>query len=147
MKKFVFLLLFVLTTQLAVQAQNQIEGGLRFGGGFNNNVAIDFTIPIAAKPRLHPTLYIDNGGVAIGSYFDWMFEIKDAHNWRLYPGVGPELYLYDGADLGVAGNFGIEYLFDIPLTVGFDWRPSIILTRNGNFSAENWGISARYRFN
>ncbi len=147
MKKFVFTLTFVLTLSFFTQAQNPFEGGLRFGGGFNNNIALDFTIPIAAKPRLHPSLYLGNNGVIIGSYFDWIFALEGATQWRLYPGFGPELYLFNTPDLGVAGNFGIEYMFDIPLTVGFDWRPGIILTRDGEFNTDNWGIMIRYRFN
>ena len=148
MKKAILTLSLLVSIIYFSQAQNYFEGGLRFGGGFNNNVALDFTLPLAAKPRLHPTLYFDNNGVTIGTYFDWMFNVEDAEGLRLYPGVGPELYLYNNnTDLGIAGNFGIEYVFDIPLTVGFDWRPAVIVTGPGDFNTDNWGIMIRYRFN
>ncbi|XOV91099.1 MAG: hypothetical protein ACFHWX_12905 [Bacteroidota bacterium] len=146
MKKLVIAIGLFLSVGFYTQAQNHLEGGLRFGGGFNNNIALDFTVPLAAKPRLHPAMYFNNNGVTLGAYFDWLFTVNDAPGLRLYPGVGPELYLYNNAELALAGNFGIEYAFDIPLTVGFDWRPSILLTEGGPLGTNNWGIIVRYRF-
>ncbi len=147
MKKLIFTVGFIFTVSYFTQAQNHLEAGLRFGGGFNDNIAFDATIPIAAKPRLHPALYLNNNGVTIGTYFDWMFDVNDVPGLKVYPGVGPELYIYNEADLGVAGNFGVEYLFDFPMTVGFDWRPALVLTNGGAFRSSNWGIAVRYRFN
>jgi hypothetical protein len=60
--------------------------------------------------------------------------------------VGPEIYIFDDFDFGVAGNFGAEYAFqEVPITLGFDWRPSIIVTE-GDFEAGNIGFIVRYRF-
>jgi len=52
----------------------------------------------------------------------------------------------------LAGDFGVEYAFDFPLTLGLDWRPSFFLSRVDDFDEfdefepSNWGISIRYRF-
>ena len=144
MKKLILTSSLIFAIVFMTSAQSNLEAGLRFGGG-NDNVAIDGTIPLAAKPRLHPSIYLNDGGVTIGTYFDWMFPFPDVEGLSVYPGVGPEFFFYNEVNLGVAGNFGIEYAFDFPLTVGFDWRPGILLTTGGDFHSANWGLIARYR--
>ena len=46
----------------------------------------------------------------------------------------------------IAGDFGAEYSFDFPLTVGLDWRPGFEVTEGFAFKSSNWGIFARFRF-
>ena len=137
----IFLFILVMAVNLA-KAQSNWEVGGRFG----NDFALDLTIPLAA-PRLHSAIYFDNS-VALGFYFDWLFDVEgDAPTgFRVYPGVGPEFYFYNGLDVAVAGDFGLEYAFKFPLTIGFDWRPNIMLTENMHFGANNWGLIARFRF-
>jgi hypothetical protein len=138
----VLLLVVPVLTLPDLKAQSNWEIGARFG----DNFSIDMTIPLAASPRLHPAVYIDNN-VAVGAYFDWLFALQGGPNGlKFYPGVGPELYFYDGFDMAVAGDFGVEYSFDFPLTIGFDWRPHFMLTNNFKFYSNNWGIFARFRF-
>ena len=125
-----------------LKAQSNWEIGARFG----DNFSIDMTIPIAAAPRLHPAVYIDND-VAIGFYIDWLFALQGGPTGlKFYPGVGPELYFFDGLDIAAAGDFGVEYSFEFPLTIGIDWRPHFMLTNNFKFNSNNWGIFARFRF-
>ena len=135
--------LMMLVTVQESKAQG-MEIGLRAGHAFG----IDGTFPIAAKPRLHPSIYFDTNNTPLGvaAYFDWMFKLEgEARGLKFYPGVGPELWFGDELEIGAAGNFGAEYLFDFPLTVGFDWRPSLILTE-GELLTNNWGFTARFRF-
>jgi hypothetical protein len=135
-----FLGLIILKSEL--RAQSNWEIGVRFG----NDFAIDATIPLGKGPRLHPAIYIDNS-VAVGAYFDWLFALSDGPSGlKFYPGVGPELYFYDGFDIAAAGDFGVEYSFDFPLTIGIDWRPHFMLSDNFHFNSNNWGIIARFRF-
>lgn len=123
------------------QAQANWEAGVRFGDGFS----IDATVPIGATPRLHPAIYFDRFG--IGTYFDWMFSLNGGPTGlKFYPGVGPELFFENQFDFAVAGDFGAEYSFEFPLTIGIDWRPRFRFTNNADFSANNWGIIARFRF-
>ncbi|MDW7694073.1 hypothetical protein R9C00_04905 [Flammeovirgaceae bacterium SG7u.111] len=150
MKKYFFTLITLCLFAGMSNAQSNWEIGGRLGGGgwapgnHSNNFSIDMTIPFKA-PRLHAALYLDND-IAAGVYFDWMFILnKGPKGLKFYPGVGPELYFYDGVDLAVAGDFGVEYSFDFPLTVGVDWRPNFMLTDNMNYSSGNWGILARFR--
>ena len=131
-------LLFILP---ALKAQSNWEIGVRFG----DNFSIDLTIPLAASPRLHPAVDIDNN-VAIGAYFDWLFALQGGPTGlKFYPGVGPELYFYDGLDIAAAGDFGVEYSFNVPLTIGIDWRPHFRLSDKFRFNSNNWGIFARFR--
>jgi len=130
---------FLMTTDL--KGQSNWEIGARFG----NHVALDMTIPLKA-PRLHPAVYFGNN-VSFGAYFDWLFSLEgDPYGIKFYPGVGPEFYFNNGFDVAAAGNFGIEYSFKFPLTIGFDWRPHFMLSDAFKFSGGNWGFFARFRF-
>ncbi|NJN43054.1 MAG: hypothetical protein HC811_13325 [Flammeovirgaceae bacterium] len=65
---------------------------------------------------------------------------------KFYPGVGPEFFFGNDFDFQIAGNFGVEYSFEFPLTIGFDWRPAIRVTNDTGFRSDNWGLIARFRF-
>jgi hypothetical protein len=137
-----FIPVFLLITSFNLSAQSNWEAGVRFG----DNFSIDATIPIGATPRLHPAVYFDRFGVA--TYFDWMFALSDGPTGlKFYPGVGPEFFFEDRFDFAVAGNFGVEYAFKFPMTIGFDWRPGFRLTNGSKWKSDNWGIIVRYRFN
>jgi hypothetical protein len=144
-KPFVFLQLAViiglLSSSTDLKGQANWELGVRFGDEF----AIDMTIPLAASPRLHPAIYFDRFG--IGTYFDWMFALSGGPTGlKFYPGVGPEFFFEHSFDFHIAGDFGVEYSFDFPLTLGFDWRPGFAVTEGFDFKYGNWGFIARFRF-
>jgi len=127
--------------------QSNWEGGLRFGDRWS----ADFTIPLGGGPRLHPSIYFNRFG--IGTYFDWLFAISDGPSGlKFYPGLGPEIYFGSSSktgndvDVAIAGDFGVEYSFDFPLTIGFDWRPGFTLTNDFKWKSNNWGFMARFRF-
>jgi len=123
-----------------LKAQANWEVGMRFG----DDIAIDMTIPLAAAPRIHPAIYFDRFG--IGGYFDWMFALSDGPaGLKFYPGVGPEFFFGNSFDFHIAGDFGVEYSFDFPLTIAFDWRPGFKVTEGFDFKTSNWGFSARFR--
>jgi hypothetical protein len=141
MKKLVFIFSFLFIISGAVYAQSNWEAGVRFGDQFS----LDLTIPIAASPRLHPAVYLDRFGV--GTYFDWMFALSDGPSGlKFYPGVGPEFMFEHEFDFNIAGDFGIEYSFDFPLTIGVDWRPHFAVSDGFKFRSGNWGFVARFRF-
>jgi hypothetical protein len=131
--------LFVAGTS-TMNAQSNWEGGVRFGDRWS----ADFTIPLKSV-RFHPSVYFDRFG--FGGYFDWLFAISDGpKGFKLYPGLGPEIFFGNNVDVAIAGDFGAEYSFDFPLTIGFDWRPGFTLTNDFKWKSSNWGIMARYRF-
>ena len=134
-----FALLFVIETS---NAQSAFEAGIRAG----HDVGIDATFPLSKAPRLHTSLYFAND-FAIGTYLDWLFSLDGGpQGLKFYPGVGPDFFFGDDFNVGIAGNFGIEYSFDFPLTVGFDYRPGFMITNNFNSYTSNWGFTARFRF-
>ena len=140
------LIISLLTLSLTVvayysNAQANLEAGVRGGG----NWSVDATMPIGKAPRLHPAVYIDNFGVA--GYLDWMFALSGGPTGlKFYPGVGPEFWFNDGFDFDIAGNFGAEYSFKFPLTIGVDWRPGFQVTDGFKWKDGNWGFLARFRF-
>ncbi len=142
MKRIILVSVITLTCFLFsynIQAQTNWELGMRFG----EIISIDATIPIGPTPRIHPTIY----RFGIASYFDWMFSISGGpKGLKFYPGVGPEFWLEGDFDFDIAGNFGAEYSFDFPLTVGIDWRPAFRTTDDFKFRAGNVGVTARFRF-
>ena len=136
-----FLFFFFLLISIKSIGQSNWEAGIRFG----DNWSVEATIPIGITPRLHPAVYFDRFGVA--TYFDWMFALSDGPSGlKFYPGVGPEFYFEDRFDVAVAGDFGVEYAFEFPLTIGFDWRPGFRLTNDVKWKSNNWGFIVRYRF-
>jgi hypothetical protein len=123
-------------------AQSNWEAGVRFGDGF----ALDATIPLNTEPRLHAAAYFGNN-FGLGAYFNWMFALNEGpQGLKFYPGVGPELYFGNEFNIAAAGDFGAEYSFDFPLTVGIDWRPRFMITDGFDFQGSNWGLCARFRF-
>jgi hypothetical protein len=135
------IILALLLANYNTQAQSNWEAGMRFG----NEISVDLTIPLAASPRLHPSIYFDRFGV--GTYFDWMFALSGGPTGlKFYPGVGPEFFFGNDFDFHIAGNFGAEYSFNFPLTIGFDWRPGFKVTEGFKWKSKNWGITARFRF-
>jgi hypothetical protein len=149
MKKIALLSFLVSTTLLMnfeTKAQSNWEAGIRFGDG----VDLDFTIPFKA-PRIHAAAYFNSGPAGAdfgaGGYFDWLFALNGSPaGLKFYPGVGPELYFGSNFDFAVAGDFGVEYSFDFPLTIGLDWRPRVVFTNNNGLEGGNWGFIARFRF-
>ena len=141
MKKSIIILMGLFFAFSSLKAQSNWEAGVRFG----DNFSIDLTIPIGLSPRLHPAIYFDRFG--IGGYFDWMFSLSEGPSGlKFYPGVGPEFFFGNNFDFHIAGDFGAEYSFKFPLTIGFDWRPGFKVTEGFKFKSNNWGIIARFRF-
>ena len=141
MKKSIIILMGLFLTFSSLKAQSNWEAGVRFG----DNVSIDLTIPIGLSPRLHPAIYFDRFGV--GGYFDWMFSLSGGPTGlKFYPGVGPEFFFGNNFDFHIAGDFGAEYSFKIPVTIGIDWRPGFKVTDGFRFKSSNWGLIARFRF-
>lgn len=126
------------------RAQAAFEAGIRIGNGYD--FSLDATFPLSKAPRLHTAFYVE-GDFALGTYFDWMFSLDGGpRGLKFFPGVGPEFYFGDSFDLGIAGDFGVEYSFKFPITIGIDYRPSFMVTDGFEPHMNNWGITARFRF-
>jgi hypothetical protein len=138
---FLLIVLMSLTCTTQLLAQSSWEAGIRTDF---DRVALDVTIPFKA-PRLHATATFGNN-FTLGTYFDWLFSLDGGPTGlKFYPGLGPVFYFGNSFELGIAGNFGAEYSFNFPLTIGIDWRPGFVVTENFNFGSGNWGFMARFR--
>ena len=135
-------LFFVFVCSIPSIAQSAFEAGIRYGDEF----AIDATFPLSKAPRLHTTFYLE-GDFSFGTYLDWMFSLEGGpQGLKFFPGVGPEFYFGENFNLGIAGNFGVEYSFKFPLTIGIDYRPGFMVTDGFRGYTKNWGVVARFRF-
>lgn len=90
--------------------------------------------------------------------YQWVWEIENGFNWYAGPGAGLGIASYkyrrnyyphkdNKSDLFgfVTGAVGIEYNFDFPLLVSFDFRPQFNFGYADDISYD-FGLSARYVF-
>ncbi|WP_281614070.1 hypothetical protein [Flammeovirga sp. SubArs3] len=118
----------------------KFEIGIRFW----DDIGIDFCLNLA-KNRVHFTGTFGNR-FNLSVYYDWIFNIENTNGLALYVGAGGKISFGDPTDFGIGANLGIQYAFDIPLSIGFDWRPTWWLTHGSNFSSGDYAFMARFRF-
>ena len=95
--------------------------------------------------------------VKLTGIYQWVWNIDGGFNWYAGPGAGVGFISYDndfwndGRDddtdvyAFATGDIGIEYNFDFPLLVSFDFRPQINFGHHDDLSFDV-GLSARYQF-
>jgi hypothetical protein len=119
------------------------ELGVRLGDTHGGNVTIDAVMPFLGS-RLHADATFWDNGIVLAGLYDWKFPIADG--FIFYPGVGASLATGGEFNLAAVGEVGAEYAFDIPLTIGLDWRPAIGLINSDGLHAGGFGLNVRYRF-
>ena len=159
--------IFILTTLLLVsifnaQAQDIPEHaiGLRLSESDGFWAEATYQARLSSNTRIELDLGAQGrnryNAVKITGMYHWVFNIDGGLNWYVGPGIGGGLVDFDD-DLNnrdnlesfgfVTGDVGIEYNFDFPLMVSFDFRPEIYFD---NYVDEdiifNVGLSARYKF-
>lgn len=135
----------------------QVEGkaiGLRFGGADANGAEISYQHPLGDANRLELDLGVNGWGFGLNGVYQWVWDLSDlADGFNWYAGVGAGLGNYkfktngdNELGVGILGQIGIEYNFDIPLQLSFDYRPGIYVVPHYNGSYDGICLSARYRF-
>ena len=90
-------------------------------------------------------------GTQLTGIYQWVWtldELGPGFNW--YAGCGGTLGMYSNNSnsefgLGIVGQLGLEYNFNVPLQVAFDWRPNFYLdSKHEGYG--NSALSLRYRF-
>lgn len=147
-KKIIFLALVMVGLSSTLFAQkkqysNGYELGIRLGDTHGSSVTVDAMLPLGGN-RLHADASFWDNGLTLAALYDWQFPI--GNNFWFYPGAGGIINTFGDFNLGVIGEVGAEYKFDIPLSVGADWRPVIGLVNSSGFYADGFGINVRYRF-
>ena len=151
MKKIVLTLALMLSMFSALSAQ--VDGkaiGIRFGYGGE----LSYQHPMGNANRLELDLGITQHGLGLNGVYQWVWDLStlaDGFNW--YAGVGLGLGSYDYGDLnnnsfslGVLGQVGIEYNFNIPLQLSLDYRPGIFVGNGFNPSYDGICLAARFKF-
>ena len=144
MKKLLFVVLFSLTMAGIAGAQ---ELGVRFGDiAAGNNFAIDGVFSAGQFSRIHADVSFGEG-VGIDALWDFIYKPLGDESFSWYLGAGPYVRIDDPLWIGVAGEIGLEYKFkEVPIALGFDWRPNISIIDQTAFHAEGFGINVRYIF-
>jgi len=159
MKKMFLTIAFiaVITGALSAQADNKAIG-LRLGSGFGYGAEISYQQPLSKSNRLEVDLGLNSWGFGLNGVYQWVWDLSDlgdGFNW--YAGVGGGIGTYNfnyGTDrnanrdfsIGVLGQVGIEYKFEIPLTLSLDYRPGIYVVPTFNGTYDGICLGARYRF-
>ena len=146
MKKSILVFALFLFAGLS-QVNAQSELGIRFGNVTGGDVALDGIISVGEFSRIHANVsFGGNGATDFGVDALWDFIYRplgdEAFNW--YAGAGPFLGFGDVFSLGAAGEIGLEYRFNIPLSLSVDWRPYFRLVEDTDFDAGGFGLNLRY---
>lgn len=160
MKKLILSAFMIAGIAFSGQAQEISKNalGLRLGDNDGFGAEISYQRGLSDNNRLEFDLgwrssnHVD--GFKLVGLYHWVWNIEGGFNW--YAGVGAGLgswsYDHGGIDNSgsyglVAGNLGIEYVFDIPLMLSLDFRPEIYLADGYK---DDWGpdlaLGIRYRF-
>lgn len=161
MKKIVLLSLALIALGLQANAQKIAENAIGIRISESNGVGpeINYQRAIGDANRLELGLAYHsdknwNTGKLTGIY-QWIWNIDGGFNWYAGPGAGvgieeykyPRNSYYENAEAFafVTGDIGVEYSFDFPLLVSFDFRPQINLGYHDDVNFDV-GLSARYQF-
>lgn len=152
MKKLLFSCLLFTALVLTASAQPRAIGarlGYGFDASYQHSMGSSNMIEIElGMPAFH--------GVEVAATYDWIFPIQG--NWNWYAGVGAAAGLYGfgpvGGFFGIAGRVGVEYTFNFPLQLSFDYRPVVgpyFGAHSAGFYASGlyggaFALAARYKF-
>lgn len=126
--------------ETSTSSSQKFELGIRFW----DNVGVDFLINLG-KNRVHFTgMFGDRFRLSV--YYEWMFPLENTNGLAIYVGAGGKVRFGDNAQIGLGGNLGIQYAFQFPMTLGFDWRPTWYITNKGSYSGGDYAFMARFRF-
>jgi len=160
MKKMFLTLALVVSMVGALSAQNEKNAiGLRFGNGGE----ISFQTALGSANRLELDLGLNSwnnnsgySGFGLSGIYQWVWNLDGlAPGFKWYAGLGPQLGSwsgnantnYQGFALGLAGQIGLEYNFNIPLQLSLDYRPSwYILPGSYGGAYDGIALGVRYKF-
>ena len=142
MKKFIMVIAAVLCLSSAAFAQSRALGVRATYGAelsYQHSIGSNFVEADLG--------WFKNGFYLTGVY-DFVFASEG--NFNFYAGPGAAVGFYNdsetsGINLGIAGQLGLEYNFNIPLQLSLDWR-HVFNFIHGGFGWEGIALGIRYRF-
>jgi len=163
MKKFLSTALFALGFALAANAQQIPKNalGLRLGDNDGFGGELSYQRGLSGNNRLELDLGWRNNddydAFKLVGLYHWIWNIDGGFNWYAGVGGGIGSYSYDvppgfedrdGTFALLAGDLGIEYVFDIPLQLSLDLRPELYFS--DNYRDDNFGpdiaLGVRFTF-
>lgn len=163
MKKILFVILLLISFGFTISAQEISKHaiGLRLGSNDGFGGEISYQHRLSKNNRAEFDLGFRNSSnynaFKLTGIYQWVWNIDGGFNWFAGVGGGVGSYSiakkngFDGSSgvfFDVAGDIGIEYIFDFPLQVSLDFRPEFYVGdkyRNNNFG-NDIALSIRYRF-
>jgi len=154
MKEKLIVLLLASASFIGLNAQVRGQAlGVRLGYGGE----VSYQHPLNSQNRIEGDLgfYYDHGFNLAGIY-QWVFDLSElspGFNW--YVGLGPQIGSwsnqnnkdYDGLALGIVGQIGIEFNFNIPLQLSLDYRPGwYVLPSSYGGAWDGIALGVRYNF-
>ncbi len=157
MKKIILSVLFAISSIALVNAQDNAIG-LRLNAGDGTGFEASYQRYLNDAHRLEIDLGIDTDDfIHVSALYQWVWDLSvlaDGFNW--YAGVGGGAFFGNHfTGIGVIGDVGIEYNFNIPLQLSLDLRPGFyftsakVLNETVTDSDFGWGgvaLSVRYKF-
>ena len=142
MKKFIMVIAAVLCLSSAAFAQSRALGVRATYGAelsYQHSIGSNFVEADLG--------WFKNGFYLTGVY-DFVFASEG--NFNFYAGPGAAVGFYNdsetsGINLGIAGQLGLEYNFNIPLQLSLAWSP-VFTFIHGGFGWEGIALGIRYRF-
>ncbi|HEX9979176.1 MAG TPA: hypothetical protein VGB50_01265 [Flavobacterium sp.] len=166
MKKIIFSAIMLIGLALSANAQVVRKNalGLRLGSNDGFGGELSYQRGLGSDNRLELDLgWRDSNhydAMKLVGLYQWVWNIDGGFNW--YAGVGGGLGSYSwndddfpgdddddsGTFLLLAGDIGIEYVFDIPLQLSLDLRPELYF--GDDFRDDNFGpdiaLGVRFTF-
>ena len=158
MRKLFLSTVAIFTGLLFMNAQDVSENaiGLRLGDSDGFGAEISYQRALGEANRLEVDLgwrsARDYDGFKLTGIYQWVWELDGDFIWYAGAGGGLGSYGFDNSALDdetfvfVAGNVGIEYIFDIPLLLSLDFRPELGF---GDFNDDldfDIALGIRFRF-
>ncbi len=164
MKRILLIAIAFVGGTLLMNAQDISDNaiGLRIGDSDGFGAEVSYQRALGSNNRLELDLGLRNGsdydGFKLAGIYQWVWNIDGGFNWYAGPGAGIASYGYKRKDdrkkenqtfVFIAGDIGIEYLFDIPLMLSLDFRPELGFG-NSDYDNDDLGfdiaLGIRYRF-
>ena len=155
------ILMLAMSFNMSAQEIAKHALGLRLGSNDGFGGEISYQHKLSKNNRAEFDLGFRNStnydAFKLTGLYQWVWNIEGGFNW--YAGLGggvgsysiSKKYGYDGTSgvfFDIAGDIGIEYLFDFPLQASLDFRPEFYVGdkyRNDNYGSDI-ALSLRYRF-
>ncbi|MCL8006066.1 hypothetical protein M8845_01375 [Gelidibacter japonicus] len=165
MKKIFLIAIAFIGGTMFMNAQDIADNaiGLRIGDSDGFGAEVSYQRALGSNNRLELDLGLRNGsnydGFKLAGIYQWVWNIDGGFNWYAGPGGGLASYSYkyynanerkvkdNQTFIFIAGDIGIEYVFDIPLMLSLDFRPEIAFGNDYNDDLDfDIALGIRYRF-